>query len=60
MKLLPWMIEVDKRFVELFPDGASEKEIALAQQLNQQEQAFLTKLLLENEEAPAGGGSTNA
>jgi hypothetical protein len=50
MELLPWMVEVDQRFAELFPDGATEEDIALAQQLHTQEQAFLTELLLENDE----------
>jgi hypothetical protein len=39
-----WMIEVDQRFAELFPDA---EDIVLTQQLEQQEQAWLTELLLE-------------
>ena len=50
MELLSWMIEVDKRFAELFPDGATPESIALAQKLAAQEQAFLTELLMEEVE----------
>lgn len=45
MKLLPWMVEIDQRYAELFPCGATQEDIEQASKFYTQEQERMIELL---------------